>query len=83
MYSPKRCVLKNKQDGVLDKDRAMDNNQKHNICTNVPSSQTFRCEVYLLSIQSNKQQWLLFAPSALTLKDYGLPTEGSYMPYDS
>jgi hypothetical protein len=40
--SPKRCVLKNKQDGFLDKDRTMDNVQKHNNCTNVPSSQTFR-----------------------------------------
>jgi hypothetical protein len=28
--------------GDRDKDRAMDNVQKHNICTNVPSSQTFR-----------------------------------------
>jgi hypothetical protein len=27
---------------ILDKDRMMDNVQKHNICTNVPSSQTFR-----------------------------------------
>jgi hypothetical protein len=32
MQSPKRCVLKNKQDGVLDKDKKMDNVQKHNIC---------------------------------------------------
>jgi hypothetical protein len=37
ILSPKSCVLKNKQDGVLDKDRTMDNVQKHNICTNVPS----------------------------------------------
>jgi hypothetical protein len=29
------------QDGALDKNRTMDNIQKHNICTNVPSSQTF------------------------------------------
>jgi hypothetical protein len=35
-------VLKYKQDGVLDKNRAMDNVQKHNSCINVPSSQTFR-----------------------------------------
>jgi hypothetical protein len=40
--SPKRCVLKNTQDGVLDKDKTMDNVQKHNICTNVLLSQTFR-----------------------------------------
>jgi hypothetical protein len=34
ILSPKRCVLKNqKDDGYV---------QKHNICTNVPSSQTFR-----------------------------------------
>jgi hypothetical protein len=32
IQSPKRCVLKNKQDGVLDKDKMMDNVQKHNIC---------------------------------------------------
>jgi hypothetical protein len=31
---PKHCVLKNKEDDVLDKDRMMDNVQKHNICTN-------------------------------------------------
>jgi hypothetical protein len=31
----KRCVLKNKQDGVLDKGKTMDNVQKHNICTGV------------------------------------------------
>jgi hypothetical protein len=33
IQSPKLCVLKNKQDGVLDKDKMMDNVQKHNICT--------------------------------------------------
>jgi hypothetical protein len=37
IQSPKR-VLKNKQDGVLDKDKMMDNVQKHNICI---------CEIYL------------------------------------
>jgi hypothetical protein len=36
------CVLKYKQDVVLDKNSIMDNSQKHHICTNVPSSQTFR-----------------------------------------
>jgi hypothetical protein len=32
MFRRRPCVLKNKQDGVLDKDRMMDNVQKHNIC---------------------------------------------------
>jgi hypothetical protein len=27
---------------ILDKDKPMNNVQKHNICTNLPSSQTFR-----------------------------------------
>jgi hypothetical protein len=31
IQSPIRYVLKNKQDGVLDKDRTMDNVQKHSI----------------------------------------------------
>jgi hypothetical protein len=31
--SPKRRVLRNKQDGVLDDDKTMDNVQKYNICT--------------------------------------------------
>jgi hypothetical protein len=35
MQSPKRYVLKNKQDGVLDKDKTKVNVQKHNICSNV------------------------------------------------
>jgi hypothetical protein len=30
---PKRCVLKEKQDDFLNKDKMMDNVQKHNICT--------------------------------------------------
>jgi hypothetical protein len=34
--SLQNIVLEYKQDGVLDKDRMMDNVQKHNICTNVP-----------------------------------------------
>jgi hypothetical protein len=38
IQSPK-CVLKDKQKDVLDKDMMMDNVQKRNICTNV---QTFR-----------------------------------------
>jgi hypothetical protein len=32
IQSPKRYVLKNKQ-RFLDKEKTMDNNQKHNICT--------------------------------------------------
>jgi hypothetical protein len=35
-------VFKYKHDGVLDKNWMMDNVQKHNISSNVPSSQTFR-----------------------------------------
>jgi hypothetical protein len=31
--SLKRCILKYKQEDVLDKNRSMDNVQKHNICT--------------------------------------------------
>jgi hypothetical protein len=42
IQSPKRCGLKYKQDGVLNKNRTMDNAKKYNICTNVPLSQTFR-----------------------------------------
>jgi hypothetical protein len=42
IQSPKRCVLKYKQDGFLDKIRAMDNAQGLNICTNVPTLQAFR-----------------------------------------
>jgi hypothetical protein len=33
VQSPKRCVFKYKQDGVLDKNRRVGNVQKHNICT--------------------------------------------------
>jgi hypothetical protein len=33
IQSPKRRVLKNKQGGVLDKDKSLDNVQKYNICT--------------------------------------------------
>jgi hypothetical protein len=39
--SLRNAVLKYKHDGVLGKNRTMDNVQKPNICTNVPSSQTF------------------------------------------
>jgi hypothetical protein len=34
IQSLKCCTLKKKQGGVLDKNRTMDNAQKHNICTN-------------------------------------------------
>jgi hypothetical protein len=40
--SLRNVVLKYKQEGVLDKNKAMDNVQKHNICSNLESSQTFR-----------------------------------------
>jgi hypothetical protein len=44
IHSPKRCGLKYKQDGVLDRNGAMHNVHRHNVCTriNVASSQTFR-----------------------------------------
>jgi hypothetical protein len=35
IYPVEKCILKYKQDGVLDKNRMMDNVQKYNICTNV------------------------------------------------
>jgi hypothetical protein len=34
----------------LDEDRTMDNVQKHNICINVPSSQTFRSSLLYVHI---------------------------------
>jgi hypothetical protein len=46
IQSPKVVFCKINRNVFLDKDRTMDNVQKHNICTNVPSSQTFRS--YLL-----------------------------------
>jgi hypothetical protein len=42
IQSPKRCVSKSKQDGVLDKNRTMNNVKKYNICINVPLSQISR-----------------------------------------
>jgi hypothetical protein len=39
----------------LDKDRTMDNVQKHNICTNVPSSQTFRSYLLLYEFVNTPQ----------------------------
>jgi hypothetical protein len=39
IQSPKRCVLKYKHDGILNIKRTLGIVQKHNICTNVPSSQ--------------------------------------------
>jgi hypothetical protein len=47
MQPPKRRVLNKKQGGVLNKNRTMDIIQKHNICTNVPSSQTFKSYSHL------------------------------------
>jgi hypothetical protein len=42
-FSLRNVVFSNINIAVyLDKDRTMDNAQKHNIYTNVPSSQTFR-----------------------------------------
>jgi hypothetical protein len=38
VQSPKRCVLTYKHDFFLDKNRMMDNLQKHNICTKVVCS---------------------------------------------
>jgi hypothetical protein len=52
IQSTKRCVLKYIQDGVLDKNRTMANVQKHNICTDVPSSQTCRY-MYFIFFLSN------------------------------
>jgi hypothetical protein len=53
MQSPKRYVLKYKQTGVADKNTTMDYVQKHNIYTNVPSSQTFRSyDTALLNVRS-------------------------------
>jgi hypothetical protein len=49
---PKRCILENKQDGVLDKEKTMDNVQKRNVCTNVPSSRTLH-HIYFLIKESN------------------------------
>jgi hypothetical protein len=40
--SLRNVVLKHTQDDILDKDETMDNVQERNICTNLPSSQTFR-----------------------------------------
>jgi hypothetical protein len=39
---PKYCVLKEKQEDSLNKEKTIDNVQKHKISTNLPSSQTFR-----------------------------------------
>jgi hypothetical protein len=48
IQSPKSCVFKYKEDSALGKNRTMDSVQKHNICTNVPSSQTFRSYLVIL-----------------------------------
>jgi hypothetical protein len=44
---------KNKQDGVLDQDKTMDNVQKHNICTHVPSSQILDLSVSLTIVSAH------------------------------
>jgi hypothetical protein len=41
----------------LDKDKTMDNVQKHNICTNVPSSQNFRSCVQYISLSNSRTRW--------------------------
>jgi hypothetical protein len=48
--SLRNVVLNKKQDGVLNKNRTMDNVPKHNSCINVPSSQTFEVLYRLLFI---------------------------------
>jgi hypothetical protein len=40
---PKHCVLKYKQDSVLDKKRMMDNVQKHNICIKLSDGSLIFC----------------------------------------
>jgi hypothetical protein len=42
--------LNKKENGVLDKNRIMDNVLKHNICINVPSSQTSRSDGLLFNL---------------------------------
>jgi hypothetical protein len=49
--SLRNAVLKYKQDNILDKTWTRDNVQKHNICTNVPSSQAFRSYVPFCSMR--------------------------------
>jgi hypothetical protein len=45
------------QNAVLNKNRAMDNVQKHNNCINTPSSQTFRREIHLkMTIKKKEKQ---------------------------
>jgi hypothetical protein len=48
---PHAVFFKYKEDGVLDKSRTMGHVQKHNICTNVISSQTFRSYLYTRSYE--------------------------------
>jgi hypothetical protein len=71
--SLKCCVLKYKQDGVLDKNRMLDNVQKHNVCTNGPSSKNFRSYVDVVMLNKARKKGritdliiCLFVPS-LTL----------------
>jgi hypothetical protein len=56
--------LKNKQDGVLDKDRMMDNVQKRNICIEAP--------VFLIKHYAMKTWWSRgIAPPILSLALHG------------
>jgi hypothetical protein len=43
----------------LDKNRTLDNVQKHDTCINVPLSQTFRSYVYLCVLNTHVDEWLL------------------------
>jgi hypothetical protein len=49
---------------ILDKNRTMDNVQKHNICINVPSSQTFRSHCVYLLKQASEMQTLVSTGSS-------------------
>jgi hypothetical protein len=54
-----------KQDGVSDKNRTIDNVQKHNICVNISSSQTFRSYLMLFVWNALFFHLLLGVPSSL------------------
>jgi hypothetical protein len=43
----------------------MDNVQKYNICTNVPSSQTFRSYFYVITYVSRMVNWKAFGRDRL------------------
>jgi hypothetical protein len=52
--------MKYKRDGVLDKNSTMDDVQKRKICTNLPSSQTYRS--YRLMVVEKKMTKIIFGP---------------------